>query len=518
MTRSALFDHVRRGLGANFCPAPTTSAVGRTKVSRRIFLRGAVSAAGVLSIGAGVPAWASQQGRIAVIGAGLAGLAAATRVVKADVDVTVFEARDRVGGRVHSAQASFAPALTVDLGGSFINSDHEDMIALAKQLDLELVNRKAAGQQESTVAESFLFDGRLIAHEELAGALKPLSDAIAADTKRLEQNWDAVATSLDRVSVATYLDQHLPQPGWARAIVRAAIRTEYGVEPEQSSCFELIWLAPKVEGDVVEVLGSSDEAFVVRDGAGAIPLGLAKKLGKRVRLGHSVERIADHGDRVELVSRDHQSETFDAVIVAVPLPVLKALTIEGEIPATFRQMIAAGSLGRNEKQIVGFKGRPWRDAELFTLSGWTDQGASGVWDASIRQPQDAHAALTLFYGGASEVDRLNLAPTSAKAGVLSALKAVGEKADWTELGGGAMQTNWSQDSRSGGGYTTLAPGFYTRFSEHLWLVEDGAVSGPAFGRIAFAGEHLSDAFYGYMNGAAETGRLAADAILKGADK
>jgi len=76
------------------------------------------------------------------------------------------------------------------------------------------------------------------------------------------------------------------------------------------------------------------------------------------------------------------------------------------------------------------------------------------------------------------------------------------------------RTAWVKDPFSRGAYSTFKPGQLTRFAPHFWLEEDGKTTQQAVvGPIVFAGEHLSDAFPGYMNGGAQTGRLAAEAIL-----
>ena len=76
------------------------------------------------------------------------------------------------------------------------------------------------------------------------------------------------------------------------------------------------------------------------------------------------------------------------------------------------------------------------------------------------------------------------------------------------------RTAWGQDPYARGAYSTFKPGQLTRFAPHFWLEEEGAVTQQAVaGPIVFAGEHLSDAFPGYMNGAVQTGRIAAQSVL-----
>ena len=77
-----------------------------------------------------------------------------------------------------------------------------------------------------------------------------------------------------------------------------------------------------------------------------------------------------------------------------------------------------------------------------------------------------------------------------------------------------VKTAWGRDPYIEGAYSTYRPGQISTFADYFW--DDGnpdaGAGGPVFGRVAFAGEHLSGAFGGFMNGGAATGRLAAEAI------
>ena len=79
--------------------------------------------------------------RVVVIGAGLAGLRCASDLVAAGCDVTVLEARDRVGGRVWSHH--FDDGQVCERGAEFIDGDHTEVIALAHRLGLSLSTREA---------------------------------------------------------------------------------------------------------------------------------------------------------------------------------------------------------------------------------------------------------------------------------------------------------------------------------------------------------------------------------------
>jgi monoamine oxidase len=105
-------------------------------------------------------------------------------------------------------------------------------------------------------------------------------------------------------------------------------------------------------------------------------------------------------------------------------------------------------------------------------------------------------------------------PREVLARIHSALgNAMGDVA--SAFAGEALRTEWHRDPLTGGAYSTWAPGQLTQFAGLLWYEDEGgqAVQQARDGRILFAGEHVSDAWSGYMNGAAQTGRLAAQTLI-----
>ncbi len=501
----------RRTLAKLIFPNRNTRArVKRTALSRRSFLE--TGGATVAALSARGPALASAP-RVAVIGAGLAGLTAAFMLEKGGAAVTVYEARRRPGGRVHSVKAPFAQALLLDLGASLINSDHADVLALVDQLGLELFEMQLEPRDGMPV-DAFYFGDRWVAQPTLAAALGPLAEAIERDAALLDEDWDAHLERLDGQSVADYVAA--VEGGDAklrRAVIEAAVRGEYGVEAGDASALELIWLAPQVDGEQVTLLGGSDEALTIAGGAGRLPEALAAQLAAPVRYGVPVARIADDGgDQVEVTLADGTSEAHDAAVITVPLPALKDIEVVAELPAGFREMLAAGRLGRNEKLFSAFAGRPWQDAGRFSSGVWTDLGFCTAWWATERQPEADAAALVFFHGG-SEVDALEGGAEGLIDAAVARLENATPGLSAARLPG-ALRTTWTRDAYAGGAYTSFAPGFYSTYADFLWYeYEDAAAEGPVFGKLAFAGEHLSDAFYGYMNGAVETGRLAARALV-----
>src|SRR5262249_10068078 len=174
--------------------------------------------------------------RVAIVGAGLAGLNAAYQLKKAGISAAVYEARRRVGGRILSLTGAIGEGLTTDLGGSFINSDHTDMLQLVQEFGLTLFNRLADAERFAFPEIGYFFDGAARSEAEVAADLQLLAAQIASDSECLDADFERVAPELDRLSVRDYLDRHagLISQAYIRTLVESSIRTEYGVEPEDS--------------------------------------------------------------------------------------------------------------------------------------------------------------------------------------------------------------------------------------------------------------------------------------------
>ncbi len=463
------------------------------------------------------PAWSQSSPRIAIIGAGIAGLNAAYQLKKAGLTATVYEARNRIGGRILSVKGAVGKGLVTDLGGSFINSDHADMLSLVKEFRLPLFNRAKNAEQFPFPEVGYFFDGRVISEAEVADRLRPLAAQIGQDAKRLDENFDQVAPRFDSISVADYLDTYaskIPEP-FIRKLIENTIRTEYGVEPNQSSALELLANLPTVEGNEVEVLGASDEVFVVRGGSGRIVESIAQALPGQIQLHKRLTRIQSRESGYRLQFADNVTIDADYVIIAIPFTVLRTVDIRVDLPATLKQFIHEANLGVNEKLFAGFNQKVWLQDNGFVNEAWTDLGFSEVWDETQRQRNRSDGALTFFFGG-NEVKAIQLGNANIQG------QRVLNQFDTFIPGARAaanyqfLRTAWANDPLTQGGYTTFKPGQYLKFSEFLYVESDNPEERQdvKVDGLVFAGEHLSDEFYGFMNGAAQTGRLAAEVVLR----
>ncbi|WP_404335966.1 flavin monoamine oxidase family protein [Sphingomonas sp. MMS12-HWE2-04] len=494
----------RRNLAAAGEAPPIAAAPGAT---RRALLQGfvALGATAVLPR----PARAFAGGRVAVIGGGIAGLSALHHLREAGVDAHLFEARSRMGGRMYTHQPAQGPAFEV--GGQLVNTDHDDMRALCTRFGVRLVDRKTDPH-----ATLVLAGGRLLSESALAEGLRPIAAQIGRDSDRIDRDFARYAPALDRLSIAGYLDKHRAVLGapWVRALMESTSRTEYGVEPDRASAIELIFNLPTVDGQRAEILGGSDERFVMEGGSSALIGAMATHYADRIATGRRLRRIETTGRGVRLHFVNSALVDAEQVIVAVPAPLTRQIDFAVPLPADWRAFIAAMDLGRNEKVQVAASATPWRQpigvgGELWQADA---QGWALGWDGSVHRADGVSRVWTWFLGG----DQVAQADTASPS-TLAKRFATSAEAAIPGLGaasaGPFVRTNWHAQALTLGAYVNFRPGELTRFA-HLLCVEpaQGPVQAPHVGRIHFAGEHLSDAFPGYMNGGAQTGRVAAQAI------
>ena len=214
--------------------------VGAGMETRREFLKkagvvgGAAALAGPLAACGATSSAAKERHRVAIVGAGLAGLSCAHRLRQRGVEAAVYEARpDRVGGRCWSAHG-FAEGQVGEHGGELIDADHSRIRALARELGLRLEDRLAAARRHPG-AESRLF---------LDGALRD-EDAVFSGYRAFKRSLRRVSEEeLDRHTARELLDRGVPGGGESLMgqAMRGFIASEFGLDAERLSAASLSYL------------------------------------------------------------------------------------------------------------------------------------------------------------------------------------------------------------------------------------------------------------------------------------
>lgn len=482
---------------------------GQPGATRRALLKAIVAAGAVSAMPR--PAEAFAGGRVAIVGGGIAGLSALHHLREAGVDARLYEARPRLGGRMHTHRP--AGGVPLELGGQLVNTDHADMHALCRHFSVGLVDRKATPHRTLVLA-----DGRALSEAQLAEGLRGIAAQIGSDADRLDRDYDRVARELDRMSIGDYLDKHralIPAP-WVRELLEATSRTEYGVEPARASAIELIFNLPTVDGQRVEILGESDERFVIEGGSSALIDAMTRAYRGRIATDKRLLRIARRGAGLRLDFLDGTHAEAERAIVAVPAPLTRQIDFAVPLPAAWRGFIEVMELGFNEKVQVLAGATPWRAPMGAGGELWQPDSRAGWalgWEGSVHAAGPAAPVWTWFLGGDEVMASVPEAPTvlAARFGKSAEPAIPGMAASMARP---VARTNWHAQALTLGAYSNYPPGQLTRFGHLLWIEADhpDQRQSAQAGRILFAGEHLSDAYPGYMNGGAQTGRMAAEAI------
>jgi monoamine oxidase len=462
---------------------------------------------------------------VAIVGGGLAGLTAALALADARVRTTLYEASLAVGGRVHSNAGYWADGQVTEWCGEFVNSDHDTVLSLAKRFQLEPIDLPS----EPPVGgeDTFHVDGGRYPEADAARDFRPVlaalrQDAQAAGPRTTYAIHTPRGVALDNTSVHTWIATRVPG-GHGSPLGRlldVAYATEFGAPTPEQSALNLVYLlADQPQPEELALFGASDERYRLRGGNGGLPEAIGRHLpGGTVRLGWrlvAVSRLADGALELSFDTPDGPATArADHAIVTVPFAVLGEADLT-RVRLDDRKRLAIGELGRgrNYKLHLQFTGRFWADAAAGrprSGAAFADTGAGATWDTSRGQP--GPSGLLVNFGlvppgeepGPPYGDAATDPAVAARARAhLQALEPVwpGITARWN---GRATLSRPSLDENAGCSYAYYRVGQYHRF---------GGYEGVRHGRLHFAGEHCSQEYQGYMEGAAAEGLRAARAVL-----
>jgi monoamine oxidase len=448
---------------------------------------------------------ADARTRVIVVGAGLAGLTAALDLVEAGWKVTVLEARNRVGGRVHTVRSeAFTHGLHAEAGGESIDADHADLLALLDRFGLGTEDRPPNkildgltswhGRRQATAGFVAERDGAVGAdYGRYYAALDELAPDI--DPARPDAHPDAAA--LDARSLAEFVDD-LDLVPEARFLVDADNRGEFNAEASDVS---LLFVAQ--QWAVGEDIADEDvEAMRVAGGNDLLPRAMADELGDVVVTGAPVTKVA-HTSTGVIVTAGGASYEGAWLVLACPFVPLRAVAFEPPLPDDAAAAIAGLDLGQAAKVTVQYDERGWADDPTGATSGFTvsDAGFGIAWSPtdSYGDPNDP-GLLTAFLTG----DRAAAAAAQTDAERIESIRTafVATYPQLEGLDSGHPSTiAWANERFTGGGYAVFRPGQMTAF----WpVIRSGT------GRIRFAGEH-TEPLAGYMESAVRSGhRVARD--------
>ena len=421
--------------------------------------------------------------RIGIIGAGFGGLACAYELSAVGYSVEVFEARNRLGGRVHSVP-EFAPGQMVEYGAELIGSNHPLWLKYAEKFKIELTLLGGEEEDPDLILQGERYTGENA--KSLREEIERGHDELArdADIAIWDEPWNTPdAERFDKMSLADRI-----------AAMKTSDRTKHALSTEflmDMACapakMNYLALMCVIKAHGVSKYWTETETYRCADGSQV----LASRLAAGMKNGHvhldcPVTRISSTSDKITVRLRDGREFDFDDVILTVPPSVWGRIEFDPPLPKELQPQ-----MGSATKFITAVSKQYWlpqRTADMMTdtLLGMTWEG-DGV-------PDNDGGILVSFAGG-TLAEQIHALPFAEQTPML--------RRKFEELLPGYAQhhaksefVDWLGDPWTQGGYSFPLPG---RFLQQARFLRQG------IGRLHFAGEHASNGFMGFMEGGLHSG-------------
>jgi len=489
-------------------------AVGQRGHTRRGFLLACASTwtgscapppAAVSPNNAGSPGTARKPS-VAVVGAGLSGLAVAHSLTQLGYDVRVLEATQRAGGRILTIRSPFADGQYVEAGAAHVVNDPA-LLALCQSMEIQL---------EQWAPQRGLSRITLLGRQRSARTAdtpEPSRHPLSAEEQQLgdrgrmhryfaeAETFDPTAPlpkslwHLDELSGAALLRQRGASPGFVSSMDGMLGVGDTGLEGMSALSMLQEWASILRE---IELGGNGR----VVGGCEQLPAAIARKLGARIWFGAEVRGVRQREHAVQVAFRDsrgEQSITVDHAVLAIPPPLLRRLSVSPALPADKSRAIAEIAL----ENVT----RAWAQTDRRF---WLERGESGRVDSDsvlgpVRDESDGMAGssgLLGLYVRRAEARRLADLNDEARRQATLEFLELAQPGVKRYLVATASKC-WSNDPFQEGAYAYFKVGQATTFGPALARAE---------GRLHFAGDHASHR-PGFMHGALAAAQRVVDEVV-----
>jgi monoamine oxidase len=502
------------------------AAYSRGEFLKRAGVAGAGMMAGSAYLGEHArAAKGASSPRIAVVGGGIAGLAAALQLQDKGVYADVYESSGRVGGRMHSDWQEFGTGFwdngqQAELCGELIDTNHKTILQLAQRFGLATVDLLQA--QPNGTTDTYWIFGSRYPYAQASIDFKPVHNTLqgqvqATSYPTLYNSFTSAGQFFDQMTLYDWITNYVPggHSSPMGALLNAAYNEEYGAETTDQSALNLIYLLGYKSGPGTwSIYGASDERYHIVGGNSKLPVAIASALPSgSVHLGYRMSSIATNNDgSISVGFANGKTITADHVVLCMSFAVLRTLNYKKAGFDHLKQTaITQLGAGRNAKLNVQFESRPWysfgSDGSMYSdlpfQSGWeVTRAQSGATGILVEYP-GANVAGSMGQSSPYTTTANNPAVATYTQQFLSQIEPIfpGITAQWN---GKAMLSTPVTDPNFLCSYSYWKPGQYTGFSGY---------EGMRQGNIHFAGEHCSINFQGFMEGGAQEGQRAATEIL-----
>lgn len=456
---------------------------------------------------------------VLVIGAGLAGLTAATDLQRLGLDVRVLESSDIVGGRVLGA--SIGDGQIVELGGQWVGPTQDNILQLVSQLDLHTYPTSIAG------LHTYFRHGDVSRYDSTNGPIPPLAEDAVTEIfnviERLQELSAQVPAGAPWTAEHAYQWDHQTFREWIDSVVTSAdarmlidyvTRNTSTCEPAELSLLHMLNYVAAAGNDVtpgslLRVVVTADGASMwrIRDGSQQVPQRLADGLAGAITLSSNVIAVYQDATGVFVDTHDQASGgdrvrryAAERVVVAVPPAASAKIAFTPELPQQ-RIGLTEGLLnGAQIKVNVVYDTPFWRDQGLsgYVLS---DTGpAQNVWDNT--PASGTQGVLVCFIKGDAARALDGADDEQIRQQVIENLRTYfgAEAASPRQV----VIKRWHTQPGIWGCPGSLAPPGI--------LTEYGPALRAPIGRVHWAGTETANYWQGFMDGAVSSGHRAAQEV------
>ena len=439
-----------------------------------------------------------QKPRVVVVGAGFAGLSCAWQLRRAGANVTVLEARNRLGGRVLTLDNFIDDAL-VEAGAELIGSNHPTWMQYAEYFGLRM--RDVTYDEESEAP--IVLNGRRVPSDELDELWEGISAALSLmndDARKVDPiaPWAGEgAEKLDHTSM-TEVAARWDVSDQDRMATTSLLANDNAMLPDRASYLAILCA---IAGGGCERYWTESEIFRCESGSQSLAFKLAQKIGaENIRLDCPVAEIRLRSDGVLVKDAKMETHEADCVVMTVPPPAWRHFKVDPPIPDGY-----APHAGPAIKYLAKVSAAFWTKDGLAPDS-LTDSAIGMTWEGTDgqRSNRDKAACLIGFSGGRAAAECLAFPAEKQREEFARHFEMV--YPGFSEAFEKGLFVGWPREKWTLCGYSSPALGEVTTVYPNY--------EKPFGGRMYFAGEHTSLAFRGFMEGALNSGAVVAGKIAK----
>jgi monoamine oxidase len=447
----------------------------------------------------------THEADVIVVGAGLAGLAAARRLRARDASVAVVEARERVGGRV--LNHDIGDGKVVEVGGQWIGPTQDRLAALAAELGVETFPTHSQGHN------LIEYGGSL---RRYTGTIPRINPVVLLDVERAQRRLNHLARSvplhapwetpnaekLDGQTLATWMRRNLAtKPG--RMLLELGVEAVWAAQPEDFSLLHALFYihsAGSLERLFDTEGGAQQDRFV--GGSQLVPIRMAEGLGaERLVLGAPVRRV-EHSEAGVTVHADGHVLHGKRAIFALAPTLAARIAFDPPLPGYRDQLTQRMPLGTVAKCMAIYDEPFWR------AEGLSGQATSDVGPVRLtfdNSPPDGSPGVLLgFLEGRRARELGRFAEPERRTAVIDCfMRLFGPRAASPDA---YVELLWAEEEWTRGCYGCHMPtGAWTNYGPALH---------PPIGPLHWAGAEYAHVWSGYMEGAVRSGEAAAAEVAE----